>query len=229
MISVITTCKGRLDHLKRMVRSLKRSDDCEWELIIVDYNCPDKTWEWVTYMQADDERISCVKANVGMKDWNLANARNLGFSQVEHNLMVLFADADTIFEMYTLREIWHHLANDPYCYVTGEPNCSGNMAAWANQIREVGGYDPGFKGWGAEDADMYIRMSALDLKKVKIKNWSYLEHGSHIRAKFQVDSIKDSQKRNIRRLFEKHPIESIVPEYVSERYADMYYSQLKRR
>lgn len=223
MMFIITTCKGRLDQLKKMVRSLKESTMPMWNLIIVDYGCPDGTAEWVKWKQDEDRRIFCVKAPDGLP-WNLSAARNLGIAAIPDSpqhieQIVIFADADTIFKPQCLEHINYQMNLQRDTFITGEPNCSGNCVVWTNQLREVIGYDGNFVGWGAEDVDFYIRMTKSGFRKKQIYNpadWSYQDHTDQLRTKYQSMSKTDSQKANVKRLFEKHNVADIVPEYIPD-------------
>ena len=47
-VSIIPTCKGRLHHLRETLPSMLAQDYAgDWEIVVVDYDCPDGTFEWV--------------------------------------------------------------------------------------------------------------------------------------------------------------------------------------
>lgn len=70
-ISIVTTCMGRLDHLKQTLPDMIHPDI---ETIVVDYSCPNQCGEWV------NEKFPTVKVVKveGEAQYDASKARNVG-------------------------------------------------------------------------------------------------------------------------------------------------------
>ncbi len=86
-IAFVTTCKGRLHHLKQTLPLLLAAGPDQ--IVVVDYACPDGTADWVkeNYPQIDVVRVTDDPG------WCLPRARNQGASQVDSG-WICFIDAD---------------------------------------------------------------------------------------------------------------------------------------
>ncbi len=72
LISVVTTCKGRLEHLRATLPHLMDLPDCE--VVVVDYDCPERSGDWVRA-----EYPSAIVAKVEASPlFNVSHARNVG-------------------------------------------------------------------------------------------------------------------------------------------------------
>jgi hypothetical protein len=89
LISVVTTCKGRLEHLKVTLPHMMALADCE--VIVVDYDCPDRASDWVraTYPEARVVRLS------EQPIFNASRARNLGVAAANAPWLLML-DADVM-------------------------------------------------------------------------------------------------------------------------------------
>src|SRR5690606_12453971 len=106
-IAFVTTCKNRLDHLRRTLPTWMAEDPDE--IIVVDYGCPQGSGDWVRahwpqvrVVRVDDDSGFC-----------LSRARNLGAREVTAD-WICFIDADIV-----VREGWvtwmrRHLAEGHY-------------------------------------------------------------------------------------------------------------------
>ncbi len=215
MITIITTCKGRLAHLKDLVASLQRQTCQDFVHYTVDYNCPDNCGDWVRYL--NDKKFNAIRFRPQSNTFNLSKGRNFG---VEHlptlaiGRWLLFLDADTILDADFLERIERL---DPQTFYTGEPYCSGNCLVFSDSFNRIKGYDEDFNGWGAEDADLYIRLqNQCMLTKLRLEGMHYQNHSDVERTQFYEKKIRDSQKENIKLLLKKYPLYWIVPQYISE-------------
>src|SRR5277367_5615452 len=75
VLTIVTTCKGRLSYLKRSLPSMIGAG---LPVVVVDYDCPDGTSRYV------EEHFSGVKVVRirGKAGFNLSEARNLGAAAV---------------------------------------------------------------------------------------------------------------------------------------------------
>lgn len=152
--SFITTCKGRLQHLQQTLPLMLEQPNSE--CIVVDYNCPQKTGDWVAqhYPQV---KVARVTDDDG---WIISRARNLG-AKAASSEWLIFIDADI------------RLAGDLTSWLSpkiGQGNFFragitrekmdnfGTVACHRDDYAKTGGYDELLRGWGKEDNDFYYRL-----------------------------------------------------------------------
>ncbi len=160
-ITCITTCKGRLSHLRQ---SLPRMIQSGFEkVIVVDYGCPDGAASWVrdnypqvTVCRADDDT-----------SFHAARARNLGAAFAETEWLFFF-DADTLVQPGLAD--WCRQLQNIAIYRPGKlEDGSRDKETWGSFIctnsafRHVEGYDEVFRGWGGEDTDIYEKLRSAGL------------------------------------------------------------------
>lgn len=89
LYAFITSCRGRLHHLKKTLPRLVAQSGAE--VIVVDYNCPDGTAAFVA------ENFPAVKLVVERDAafFNLSRARNMG-AQAASGEVLIFVDADVL-------------------------------------------------------------------------------------------------------------------------------------
>src|SRR5665213_3378936 len=89
LFSLVTTCKGRLEHLRFTLPYMLALGDCE--VIVVDYDCPDHAGDWV---RATHPGVRVVQV-ADQPLFNLAHARNLGIDAARAPWLMI-VDADVI-------------------------------------------------------------------------------------------------------------------------------------
>ena len=89
-LSFVTTCMGRLEHLKQTL-PLQQHPDCE--SIVVDWSCPDNCGDWVEE-NYPDVRVVRIK---GEQYYHRSKARNAGL-QVATGQYICNADADLLIQ-----------------------------------------------------------------------------------------------------------------------------------
>ena len=160
LISAITTCKGRLAHLKQTLPPLMRLG---LEVIVVDYDCPDGAGAWVreTYPRA---RVVAVSDR---PTFNAAAARNLGAAQATGDWL-FFVDADALVAPELIAAAEPQL-NDPNVFLMlPEPrdhDLYGAIILSRVWFDALGGYDEAFEGWGAEDVDLIERLQIRGVRE----------------------------------------------------------------
>jgi glycosyltransferase involved in cell wall biosynthesis len=97
-ISLVTTCKGRLSYLKESIPTWLTFDYPNYEIVVVDYDCPEGTSEFINKEKRNYLKKSKVKdirvVKVENKPYfNLNDARSRGINQAEGEL-VLMIDSD---------------------------------------------------------------------------------------------------------------------------------------
>lgn len=151
--SFITTCKGRLHHLQQTLPLMVSQADSE--CIVVDYNCPQKTGDWV------EKNYPQVKVVRETNDaWNISRARNLG-AQAANTEWLVFIDADIRLTGDLFAWLDPRLAPGNFfrAGLTREKMDNfGTFTCHRNDFAKTGGYDELLRGWGKEDNDMYYRL-----------------------------------------------------------------------
>ena len=157
-LSIVTTCKGRLDHLKLTLPQMLAQPGTE--TIVVDYDCPDGTAAWVS---ANHPAVQVVK--VGTEPlFNHSRARNLG-AEAANGEWLAFVDADTrLSPNYSERVIPLLQLGRYFRPAPMQLDVWGNVVCRKNDFETIGGYDEVMRGWGGEDDDLYLRLGLLGSK-----------------------------------------------------------------
>jgi GT2 family glycosyltransferase len=151
----ITTCKGRLEHLKRSLPT--RVDQPGTSSVVVDYDCPDGTAAWVA---TNHPGVHVVKVE-NRPFFNASEARNLGAAHevARAAKWLCFIDADVLLNQDFSRVVtallepgFLFLANVDRFDATGMCICG------REDFDAIGGYDTAFRGYGVEDEDLVMRL-----------------------------------------------------------------------
>lgn len=151
----ITTCKGRLEHLKQTLPRVVNQPDVS--CVVVDYACPDNTADWVA---TNFPQVTVVRVT-GESGFNAARARNLG-ARAANAPWLAFFDADILWSpqlaatVIPRLEIGHFYRADPVTLQSW-----GSIICHRQDFANVGGYDEAFEGWGGEDDDLLARLAML--------------------------------------------------------------------
>ena len=201
--SIITTCKGRLDHLKRSLPKILAQKNAE--VIVVDYSCPEGTADFVE-KEFPKAKVVRVEGEKGFSNWR---ARNLGAAAASGNTLI-FCDADTILADNAAERIAGELPAKAYGFFKrnaterfnkaglrlGSNQLRGFHAIPATAYRRLGGYDEVLLGWGAGgDTDLEMRLalaglSAHPLDPALVED--VVQHDNADRTRHHADSIKVS-------------------------------------
>ncbi|MFA5631182.1 MAG: glycosyltransferase family A protein [Porticoccaceae bacterium] len=195
-ISLITTCKNRLEHLRQTLPGMAAQSDTE--LIVVDYGCEQGTAQWlrsawpkVLSIKVDDDPSFCA-----------ARARNLGAQQASGQWL-FFVDADILLQRDLGSWASDQLQASHY-YRAPEAagvNGWGTFLCTREAFFRSGGYDEAFRGWGGEDVDLYEQLEALGDQCVWLPDGclSAIRHGDNLR---QLGSLQNrGQRINITEMY----------------------------
>ena len=176
--SIITACKGRLDHLKQALPRMLAQGSAE--LIVVDYSCPDGTGDYVeSHFPA--VRVVRVPGETGFSNWK---ARNRG-AEVATCDMLVFCDADTVLAEQALSVIDKALPANRYGFFTRQATARFNKTGLRlghNQLRgfqvvpttafaRLGGYDEVLEGYAAGgDTDLEERLTLIGVRGVRLSD-----------------------------------------------------------
>ncbi|HTM94940.1 MAG TPA: glycosyltransferase family A protein [Croceibacterium sp.] len=156
-IAFVTTCRGRLHHLKQTLPAM--AAQAPDELIVVDYGCPDGTGDWV---ETNFPAAKVVRASQPDGGFNVSRARNLGAAEAASDWL-FFIDADVTCQPGLGEWLRGALeAGKFYRPVPGEGppahQVFGSFACAAADFARAEGFDEVIEGWGYEDRDMYQRL-----------------------------------------------------------------------
>ncbi|WP_340300729.1 glycosyltransferase family 2 protein [Roseobacter sp. HKCCD5988] len=189
--TVITTCKGRLHHLKITLPYL--TSDPKAEVIVVDYDCPQKTHEWVK--QTFGTRVKVVHFENRPK-FNISIARNAGAKIATQDILI-FVDADVIPIRQAIDEMAKKVNRKTYVTITtatknttpANKQTTGTVAMHRSSYLQVNGYDDVFDSWGGEDSDIYNKLNEIGISNATVegKNFSTINHDDSDRLKFHTE------------------------------------------
>jgi hypothetical protein len=157
LISAVTTCKGRLEHLQTSLPSLMQLPDCE--VIVVDYDCPDRTAEWVCGAYPAARVVKVADKPL----FNLSHARNLG-AAASRAPWLLMVDADVIVAPGLVEALRGLLKPGAYLLPDVRPyELWGTVVVGRRDFDAIRGYDEAFEGYGSEDYDLTARLQMAGL------------------------------------------------------------------
>lgn len=178
MMTLITTCKNRLAHLKETLPLMMTQSFSE--VIVVDYGCEQGTSNWVAEAApgakvvrvTDDPRFSPSRA------------RNIGAANAASELLC-FIDADVRLNIDIGK--WAQENVKPHCfYVSGQPKVAelyGFLICSRSMFDQAGGYDEAYRGWGGEDGDLLERLEMAGHTRSPLPEdaLSAIVHGDELR------------------------------------------------
>jgi len=182
-ISLITTCKGRLTHLKQSLPAFAQSG--AEQIIVVDYACPDHTQDWVR----DNFPEVTIVALTDRPYFNPSDARNSGARSASGDYL-LFLDADVLIGRRFVRRL---PASPPKLVrFVIQPNgrgIAGSCFVERAAFNKVGGYDTFLgEGYGYEDFDLYRRLDATEGMVVDMTgDITVLDHDDRLRTNYKAE------------------------------------------
>jgi len=205
-VSFVVPVKGRLDHLKQSLPSMLNQHlvglDISIEVIVVDYNCPQKTIDWI-HSQGHSQ-VRAVLQSAPLDYFNLSHARNIGCREATGEILAV-ADADSMLHRNTLGRVLPKMIADPTIVLCQNPYIKGDnkVGRTTSFIRKdawvkLRGYDESMEGWGWEEADLYRRAELIgkvvgyDIELVQTIN-----HDENRRSTYYEEkNIRASNKKN---------------------------------
>ena len=204
-LSLITCCKGRLQYLKRSLPTLIAQK--ESEVVVVDYDCPDNTKEWVATHFPEARLVAVTDEPY----FNLSRARNIG---ARHGCApwLVFCDSDQLLAPSFSSRVLAMVGPGTYLRTLhptqwGPRRQGVPLACEAKLFWEIGGYDDAFNGWGVEDRELVDRLDRSGLREV-------------VGSETLVETIRHSNEERSR--YYEHKIELSMA-------INFYYRQIKHR
>lgn len=201
-ISIIVTCKGRLNHLLITLESML-SQRCNYafEVVIVDYACPNCTFDCIK--RKNVQGVVALKVEPEVAHFNLSHARNCGASAAAGQVLA-FVDADIRLLQGWLEHVSALILSGKYglmCVSRSSDNRwdrFGTCAVSRHVYEEVRGYDERLTGWGCEDNDFYTRCRAKTGHGQFAAGWlAPISHNDDHRVQFYISqSLRQSAQLN---------------------------------
>ena len=191
-LTYITTCKGRLSHLQQTLPRIAAQAGVS--CVVVDYDCPDGTGGWVRE-NFPQVRLVQVENEPG---FSAARARNMG-AKVAATPWLGFFDADLLLDPQFVSRVLpvlrpgHHYRPDPPSRQTW-----GSFICAREDFESVGGYDETYRGWGAEDDDLYDVLQMRNIKRAAFPAAlvSEIPHPDEMRTRFHSLEMTQSHRIN---------------------------------
>lgn len=223
LISLVTTCKGRLSQLRQTIGGCLQQSDPNFEYVVVDYDCPEGTAGWVK--SRPDDRIVIVKIH-NRPFFNQSHSRNLGGRFARGEILV-FIDADTILHADFLSSVRKKLREN--CFLTtsmvlaGEKDYGsgagllgygGIIGCWKKDWELVRGFDETMVGWGGEDDDFRRRMRARGITPLlfDLTLCQAMDHNEVSRTEFYQEQKKGHSSLHNRQRGE-NPLRLLSPHF----------------
>ncbi|HYX46166.1 MAG TPA: glycosyltransferase family 2 protein [Sphingomicrobium sp.] len=201
--AIITTCKGRLEHLKVSLPKMlaQRAD----EVIVVDYSCPEGAGEFVA-SNFPSVRVVSVPDQEHFSNWK---ARNAGAAVASSDVLV-FVDADTILADGAIDRLSTDLPLRTYgffdsktsrAFNDGGPRLASNQLKGFHVIpsaafRRAGGYDEVVEGYAAgADTDLEERLQIIGLGRNALDGAlveSVIQHDAASRTEHHAYPVRTS-------------------------------------
>lgn len=195
-LSLVTCCKGRLQYLKRSLPTFIAQEAAE--VIVVDYDCPDNTKEWVATHFPEVRLVTATDEPY----FNLSRARNMGARHGRAPWLV-FCDADQLLAPSFSSQVLELIGPMTYLRTLHDtqwgPRRQGvPLACEAKLFWEIGGYDDALHGWGVEDREFVDRLDRSGLREV-VGSAALVEtirHSNEERSKYYEHEIELSMAIN---------------------------------
>jgi glycosyltransferase involved in cell wall biosynthesis len=190
--SIITTCMGRLEHLRRSLPAMVEQGA---DVVVVDYSCPDRCGDWV---QSAFPQVRVVRVE-GKTRFHAAHARNCGAAAAQSDWL-LFLDADRVLAPGFADAIGALMSPGTFHHPSPLTTRLGQLLVAATDFHGVGGYDEVIRDWGGEDTDLSRRLGLAGLSHVGMPDslMGRIEHGDELRvANYDVAQHQRSNTANL--------------------------------
>ena len=186
--SIISTCKGRLHNLKRTLPEFLKQENSE--VIVVDYDCPDGTSDYLARVHPAARVVSVVDK----PKFNTAHARNLGAAQARGEFLI-FLDADVVIAEHFVNYIDSRMKDQSFA-LFGPPaqnSLRGSCVVGQKDFNKIGGYDELMGGYEGEDLELYIRLRLIGASEIMLEPifvLEVIEQSAEERLRYRAPDLK---------------------------------------
>lgn len=195
-LSIIIPCMGRLKHAMLSIPPLVSFG---YEIILVDYSCPEKSGIWIT----KTHKVRVVNVE-GERWFNLSRARNAGAAASASD-WICFLDADVVL-CSAMLERFKSLMQRENCYY-GSTKTHGHVTlVRSKDYLAAGRFDESLHGYGGQDIDFQNRLGKMGLQFIPLAplGCRHIDHENDLRIVFhENDDMEDNKQKNLLLLREK--------------------------
>lgn len=190
-ISFVTTCKGRLDHLRQSLPRMATQPDAE--CVVVDYDCPDGTADWVESNFPSVRVVRVTEAPLFCKP----HAQNLGAAAASAPWLCL-VDADILVGPGFSAALAPLLRSG--CYLRPDPidlGAYGSFVCARKDFAAVEGFDETFAGCSYMDDDLYVRlgMAGIEAASFPGEHFVAIRHDDDLRTRHYEIKLRSLNHR----------------------------------
>jgi hypothetical protein len=206
-VACVTTCRGRLDHLKiTLPQNIRDRGGNGAVFVLLDYNDQNGLGDYIQrehkadldagrlvyYRNKDAPKFRMAHAKnqahrCGMLEgaWVMCNldADNFAGPQFTDYIANKFIESDKEQEAVFLGARGNHRGPGNLVRVKTPPGCFGRIAVLTDAFRQVGGYDEVFSGWSPDDKDFAQRVSNIGYgwRRIHTSYLKAIKHGPGLR------------------------------------------------
>jgi len=191
-VTYITSCKGRLAHLRQTLPRVVSQPGVH--CVVVDYDCPDGTARWV---EENCPSVEVVKFS-NTPGFSIAKARNAGAAVAKTEWLAFF-DADILVEQDFFARLRPVLQSGSFYRVSPVTmDTWGSVICRREAFERAEGYDTVYQGWGVEDDDLYDTLEFIGLKHRRFDGSAVaaIPHDDAMRTRFHDVSRRVSHQCN---------------------------------
>jgi glycosyltransferase involved in cell wall biosynthesis len=224
-LTYITTCKGRLDHLRQTLPRVAAQPGVN--IVVVDYDCPQQSGRWVSE-NFPEARVVRIENEPG---FNVAIARNAGGHSAVTPWLAFF-DADILIGDGFFDAVTGSLV--PGRFYRPSPvtwQTWGSVICERDAFLKVDGYDTAYEGWGGEDDDFYTLLEFAGIKAGSVdgRALSEISHTDEMRTRFHSEGKKRSHQRNQIYRMAKFDVMRLVRGFMPLSLRQQVYAQIKEK
>lgn len=213
--AIITTCMGRLAHLKQALASFV--EHTPFPIYVVDMECPDGAGRYALETYPSRARIVNVKArrepNSETPLFHKTAALNAGANQAEVDgaKTLVFLDADVIIR----KEFQNHVSQVRERFLIASaktPHLTGLLALPTRMFRRSGAFNERFCSYGCEDLELRVRLlkQGYDFSELPPGLALSLTHADALRVEHYAEKdVIQSGKQNLALLMRLHRLQDI--------------------
>lgn len=160
------------------------------EVIVVDYDCPDGTSDYVARIHPD-ARVVLV---ADKPKFNTSHARNLGAMQAKGKFLI-FLDADVVIAEHFVKNIDTQMTDQSFA-LFGPPaqnSLRGSCVVSRKDFENIGGYDELLGGYEGEDLELYARLRFVGARQIMLDPaivLDVIEQNAEERTRFRDPDLK---------------------------------------
>lgn len=159
-------------------------------MIVVDYDCPDGTSDYVARIHPSARVVSVVDK----PKFNAAHARNLGAAQAKGEFLI-FLDADVVIAEHFVKYIGSRMKDQSFA-LFGKPapnSLRGSCVVGRKDFEKIGGYDELLGGYEGEDLELYMRLRLVGARQIMLEPvvvLEVIEQNTEERERYRAPDLK---------------------------------------